>query len=543
MIIIENKILVMAAAESKTIIEKSLKNISDFIIFEAESENKTFELIYKHIFILVIIDGTLPNIDIYKIGAMLLSHKETYNTPLLIITDTIRHEKFLMHFKELQIDYIQKPFNEQLILAKLKIFFELFKQKNAVDQSIDELDKVYKKIIDQYEFDMEKENSNKELINISSIASNQIQQPLQNLQSNVYQLLQTKGISQKIKSSITSIKTSTERIFQISKKLNTIPAKANQALTKAALDLNADKAYKILYVENFDDDFNIFGHLIRSVLRCEIIQAKTIEHGMELIADFRFDLIFITHTLPDGSGLDMIAKLNQLHLDSPILFTLHNADIHQGAKAIAKGAFAFFAMENISSKNILSIIELTLRKAGLTREVKDVRNRIVLISKRDYLTKLYNRACFEQEIESETLRAKRYKTKLSILIVDFDKFKQINQTHGYDTGDVILSTSAALIQSLVRDSDIVCRYGGKEFGIIMPNTGLNGAKILVQRIRKKIIDHEFEKGSITLKITVSVGIALYVPDKDTTFGLLIKKALNALALAENEGGSHIKTVV
>ena len=131
----------------------------------------------------------------------------------------------------------------------------------------------------------------------------------------------------------------------------------------------------------------------------------------------------------------------------------------------------------------------------LTREVKDARNRIVLISRRDYLTKLFNRACFEQEIESETLRAKRYETKLSILIVDFDKFKQINQTHGYDTGDVILTTSAALIQSMVRDSDVVCRYGGKEFGIILPNTGLNGAKILAQRIRKRIADHEFEKAS------------------------------------------------
>jgi len=163
--IIENKILVMAKPESKIIIEKSLENISDITILEADSENKAFELIYKHIFILVIIDETLPNIDIFKIGTMLLSHKETYNAPLLIITDTIRHEKFLKDFQALQIDYIQKPFNGQLIFAKIKIFFELFKQKNAVDQSINELDKVYKKIIDQHELDMEKEDSKKELIN------------------------------------------------------------------------------------------------------------------------------------------------------------------------------------------------------------------------------------------------------------------------------------------------------------------------------------------------------------------------------------------
>ncbi|MEN8212292.1 MAG: response regulator PleD [Thermodesulfobacteriota bacterium] len=541
--IIENKILVMAKPESKTIIEKSLKNISDITIFEADSENKAFELIYKHIFILVIIDETLPNIDIYKIGTMLLSHKETYNAPLLIITDTIKPENFLKDFKKLQVDYIQKPFTGQFILAKLRIFFELFKQKNAVDQSIDELDKVYKKIIDQHELDMEKEDSKKELINISSIAANQMQQPLQNLQGNIYQLIHTKGISQKTKSSITSIKTSTERILQISKKLNTLPGKTNQALTKAALDLNADKAYKILYVENHDEDFNIFDQLIRSVLRCELIRAKTIEHGMELIADSRFDLIFITHILPDGEGFDMVAKLDHLHLDTPTVFTLNKANIHKGAKAIAKGAFAFFAKEDISSKNILSIIDLTLRKAMLTREVKDARNRIVLISRRDHLTKLFNRACFEQEIESETLRAKRYETELSILIVDFDKFKQINQIHGYNTGDVILTTSAALIQGMVRNSDIVCRYGGKEFGIILPNTGLNGAKILAQRIRKRIADHEFEKASKKIKLTVSLGIALYDPDRDTAFGLLVKKALNALTSAADEGGNQIRTLV
>ena len=320
--IIENKILVMAKPESKIIIEKSLENISDITILEADSENKAFELIYKHIFILVIIDETLLNIDIYKIGTMLLSHKETYNAPLLIITDTIRHEKFLKDFQALQIDYIQKPFNGQLIFAKIKIFFELFKQKNAVDQSINELDKVYKKIIDQHELDMEKEGSKKELINISSIAANQMQQPLQNLQGNIYQLIRTKGISQKTKSNITSIKTSTERILQISKKLNTLPGKTDQALTKAALDLNAAKAYKILYVENLDEDFNIFDHSIRSVLRCKLIRAETIEHGMELITDSNFDLIFITHILPDGTGFDMIAKLNHLHLDIPLLFLL-----------------------------------------------------------------------------------------------------------------------------------------------------------------------------------------------------------------------------
>ncbi|MCP4672881.1 MAG: response regulator, partial [Desulfobacula sp.] len=373
--IIENKILLMVKPESKTIIENSLNNLGDLSILEADSENRFFELIYKHIFILVIIDETLPNFDIYKIGTILLSHKATHNIPLLIISKTINPEKFLTNFQNLQIDYIQKPFSEKLILAKMKIFFNLFEQKNAVDQSIEELDKVYQKIVDQHEFDIKKEDSRSELINISSIAANQMQQPLQNLQGNVYQLLNTKNISPKTKLSISSIKTSTERLLQISKRLNSLPSKTNQNLTKAALDLNARKTCRILYVENSDEDFNIFSHLMTSVLQCELLQAKTIEHGIELIADSKFHLIFITYSLQNGTGLDLISRLNQLRADIPVIFTVNKAKIHQGAKAIAKGASAILAKEDISSKTILSIIDNTLKKAKLSRQIENARDR------------------------------------------------------------------------------------------------------------------------------------------------------------------------
>ncbi|MCP4671895.1 MAG: diguanylate cyclase, partial [Desulfobacula sp.] len=273
------------------------------------------------------------------------------------------------------------------------------------------------------------------------------------------------------------------------------------------------------------------------------VQAKTIEHGIELIADSKFHLIFITYSLPNGTGLDLISRLNQLRADIPVIFTVNKTKIHQGAKAIAKGASAILAKEDISSKTILSIIDNTLKKAKLSRQIENARDRITLISKKDYLTRLYNRGCFEQETESEALRAKRYNTELSILIVDFDKFKKVNKNYGYDAGDVILSTSAALIQSMVRDSDMVCRFGGEEFGIVLPNTDANGARILARRIQKIIADHEFEKDSNILRLTVSIGIASYNSKTDTTSGILIKKALDALATAAKEGGNQIQTTI
>jgi two-component system, cell cycle response regulator len=539
--IIQHKILVMVQAQSKIIIEKACKDIAGIAIFEAGSPNRAFELIYKHIFMLVIIDQTIPGMDIYKIGSMLLSHRKINNTPLLIITDTIKPNQFLNDFQSLSIDYIQKPFNEQLFLAKIKIFLKLFEQKKAVDQSIYELDTLYENIISQHELEKKEAESRKEITNIASTAANQIQQPLQNLQGNIYQLLHTKGLSHKVKSSIASLKTSGEHILQISKKLGTISLKSAQTMTGSDSYHNSDKTYQILYVENLDEDFNIFKHLIINTIKCELIQAKNIELGMELISRSKFDLIFITHRLPEGTGIELISRLRQLRMDIPIIFTLKKTDTHYGPQSIAKGASDFLIKEDISKKNIFSAINYTLRKAKLTTDIEDARDRIVLISKKDYLTKLYNRKYFELEVKSEFFRAKRYKSGLTILMVDFDKFKIINQNHGYDTGDIILTTSASLIQSMVRDSDMVCRYGGEEFGIILPDTGVNGARILAQRMRKKIANHEFKKKSNIFKLTVSIGITSYNPNRDTIVAPMIKRAFAAMTSASKNGGDQIKT--
>ena len=314
-------------------------------------------------------------------------------------------------------------------------------------------------------------------------------------------------------------------------------------MTQNASGLNADHPYKILYIETSDEDFSIFNHFIKGVIKCKLAQAKTLEQGLELIADNKFDLIFTDHLLPDGTGFDLLSKLNRMRSDIPVVFTLDKPSGHKGPEAISEGAFTYFIKEEISSANILSIIYGTLEKARITREVEDAQSRIVMISQKDYLTKLFNRRCFEQELTSEISKANRYKVPLSILILDFDKFEAINKIHGYDAGDAILTISAGLIQSMVRDNDVVCRYGEQEFGIVLPNTALNGARILAERIRKKIAEYEFGKNSTELTITVSIGISSYVSKTDTDFPALVKKALDALTSAMAQGGNRVKTFI
>ena len=541
---VKDKLLLMTGADTKAAIMNSLKEFSDLEILEADTEKKAFELIYTHFFVLVIVDETLPHIDMYKIGAMLMSHRHTYNTPLLIITDAGVSKQFLSDFQALMIDYMVKPFDGQLIRAKINIFFDLFKQKKAVDQSLNELDKIYKKMASQHGPAIQEEFSKKDLASRSVIAANQIQQPLRSLQGSMNQLLQDKNITPKIKSGLASVKTAVDRITRITKKLAASPVKSNHIQLQNDDASDPANVYQVLYIENSNEDFSIFSHFIRGVIQCAVSQAKTLEEAIEYISEKKIDLIFINYLLPDGNGFDLLSKLNHLRSDIPVIFTLEQQTLHKGPEAIAKGAFTYFAKEEISAETIFSIIHNTLKKAGIAKEAEDARNRIIMISRKDFLTKLYNRQCFEQELASEISTAKRYHTPLSVLITDFDNFKKtVNLVHGYGIGDAILTTSAALIQSMVRTNDRVCRYGGEEFGIVLPNTALGGARILAERIREKIAGFSFEAGTTALRLTISIGIAAYDHNSGTLVHALAKNALHALTSAMDKGGNKVKTFI
>jgi diguanylate cyclase (GGDEF)-like protein len=155
----------------------------------------------------------------------------------------------------------------------------------------------------------------------------------------------------------------------------------------------------------------------------------------------------------------------------------------------------------------------------------------------------YENGDFEQALEAEILKSKRYNTELSVLVIDFDNFSEVNRAYGYDSGDTILATSAALIQTMVRKTDVVCRYGGEEFGIVMSGTGLTGARMLGERIRKKLAAHEFGLDTDMVRLTVSIGIASYLPEIDHDESDIVKRAIAALTSAMNKGGNRVQTIL
>lgn len=125
----------------------------------------------------------------------------------------------------------------------------------------------------------------------------------------------------------------------------------------------------------------------------------------------------------------------------------------------------------------------------------------------DSLTHLANRRRFDEELATETSRVKRHGRDLSLLMLDIDHFKSVNDLHGHQAGDMVLSHVAQLIRERVRQHDLVARFGGEELVVLMPETDLHGARVLADGLRSAIERHVVEYDGKQLQVTVSIGCA------------------------------------
>jgi len=153
----------------------------------------------------------------------------------------------------------------------------------------------------------------------------------------------------------------------------------------------------------------------------------------------------------------------------------------------------------------------------------------------DKLTGLYNRAKFDEVLAHELSRAKRSHHAFGLVMVDIDYFKSVNDTHGHHIGDQFLVEISELIQSSIRSTDVLVRWGGEEFALICLESSLSGIMTLVETIRAKIEEHSFMSVG---KRTISIGVTMY--EENDTDTMMISRADKALYEAKNSGRNCIK---
>ena len=158
---------------------------------------------------------------------------------------------------------------------------------------------------------------------------------------------------------------------------------------------------------------------------------------------------------------------------------------------------------------------------------------------RDGLTGLFNRRSFDARLDQELKRHMRHKEGFVLLMADLDHFKRVNDTFGHLAGDAALRHVSHCLESGLRSTDFLARYGGEEFAIILPHTGQSQAWMLAERLRRRLAGAELRYGGQAIPVTVSMGLATFVPGQAATPASLISQADQALYAAKNSGRNRV----
>lgn len=183
------------------------------------------------------------------------------------------------------------------------------------------------------------------------------------------------------------------------------------------------------------------------------------------------------------------------------------------------------------------IVGMSLYARRHILELEQMRAELKGLATIDTLTKVYNRAKFEEIIALEIERAKRFRHSLSIVMFDIDNFKGVNDTYGHGVGDEVLKEFANIARAHTRKINHIVRWGGDEFIIVPVETPLKGAAILSERLREAIEIFDFEKAG---KVTASFGVAQY--REEDTKEILLKRLDDALYKAKDGGGNKVEMI-
>lgn len=206
---------------------------------------------------------------------------------------------------------------------------------------------------------------------------------------------------------------------------------------------------------------------------------------------------------------------------------LENADLYRKLRDLNQ------RLEEKVEERTADLVAANERLSVLNQELEH-------LSITDGLTHVFNRRFFMERIRQEVKRASRYGNDLSLLMIDIDHFKQVNDTYGHQTGDRVLAGVAGLITSRLRDTDVLARYGGEEFALIATPMDLEGAAALAERLRQLVESQVFEEGK-SVGVTVSIGVSGWKPFFRENFEALIRTADEALYRAKGEGRNRVRT--
>ena len=287
-----------------------------------------------------------------------------------------------------------------------------------------------------------------------------------------------------------------------------------------------------------DDEPDITS-LLASLLALEGYRVETASNGEEGIERFLAinpDLVISDIRMPVQSGLELLKNIREQTSDIDVIILTGHGDHATAIEALRHGAFDYFLKPLDDVQQLIDAVEKALAKLESVRLSRMQIKQLEEMAIRDALTGLFNRRQFDIAFESEVQRAERYDRSFCFLIMDIDHFKSVNDTFGHPFGDFVLQELGRVLSSVIRDSDTIYRYGGEEFCALMPETRYAEGKWVALRMLEAVRNHVFSQGRQSLKLTISIGGAVF---PDCSGDRLIQFADQALYQAKHEGRNRV----
>ncbi len=253
------------------------------------------------------------------------------------------------------------------------------------------------------------------------------------------------------------------------------------------------------------------------------------------------DLVLCDVVMPGIDGFKFLSmKRARPEFDGiPVLMLTGEDDVKLKIKALEHGASDYIT-KPFNPGELVARVRVHHKIKSLQEELRETNRRLEELSNTDGLTKLYNRRYFMELLELEFQRAQRYEARLAFVMIDIDTFKSFNDNYGHLLGDRILYEVAQILRENLRIHDMVGRYGGEEFALLMPETGMQGALVVAERYRKRIEEFVLIEDEKELKITISLGVAAYPHPDINNVDDIIRYADNALYQAKKNGRNRVE---
>jgi len=307
---------------------------------------------------------------------------------------------------------------------------------------------------------------------------------------------------------------------------------------------------KILIVDDNQDSVE-YIFLILKDYASEIYKAYNGSSAIKIALNTLPDIILLDVMMPDIDGFKVceILSADPTTATIPIIIITAKTEIKDLELGLDSGAYDYIK-KPFQSAELKARVKAALRfkksqesLLEAKRNLEAMNEELAQLAITDSLTQIYNHTFLLNTLKSEMTRTDRFSNKLAFLMIDVDFFKKINDTYGHLVGDEVLKGVVKMIKGPIRAVDILGRYGGEEFGLILPGTDETGAMTLAEKIRSNIDKQTFsiKSGDVTydIKLTVSIGVSTYPETGVKDVKTLIKNADDALYVSKNSGRNKV----